>query len=57
MFSILGVPHGDELKELISNTKKRRSIIEKQDVNEYVEVTKEIKNELEKAIEQKSKYL
>ena len=57
LFYILGVLYEEELKEHISNTKKKRSIYEEPDVNQYVEATKGIKNEFEKAIEQKSKYL
>ena len=55
LFSILGAIHGDELNGLIQEARKKRSIYEEPDLNEFVEVTEEIKKEIEDVFTQKSK--
>ena len=55
LFSILGAIRGGQLKELIQEARKKRSIYEEPDINEYVELTEEIKKEIEEVFTQKSK--
>ena len=47
LFSILGALQGDQLKELIQEARKKRSVYEEPDINEYVKVTEEMKKEIE----------
>ena len=55
LFTILGVLSGEELKTLIQEARRKRSIYEEPDINEFVEVTEEIKKEIEDVFTQKSK--
>ena len=55
LFSILEAIRGDELNRLIQEARKKRSIYEEPDINEFVEVTEEIKKEIEDVFTQKSK--
>ena len=55
LFSILGAVRGEQLKELIKEARKKRSIYEEPDINEFVELTEEIKKEIEAVFTQKSK--
>ena len=55
LFSILGVVRGEQLKELIKEARKKRSIYEEPDINEFVELIEEIKKEIEAVFTQKNK--
>ena len=56
LFSLVGALRGDELSQLISDARKKRSIHETPDINELVEVDEEILKELQEVFAQKSKY-
>ena len=56
LFTILATSRGDVLDSLIEDARKKRSIHEEPDVNQYVEITKELKLELSKVFAQKSKH-
>ena len=45
------------MKELIQEARKKRSIYEEPDINEFEEITDEIKKEIEDVFTQKSKFI
>ena len=55
LFSLLGALRGEQLNSLIQNARKKRSIHEAPDTNEYAEVNDEILKELQEVFTQKSK--
>ena len=56
LFSILGALRGEQLKEIIQEARKKRSVYEEPDINEFVEVTEDIKKEIEEVFTQKSTF-
>ena len=55
LFSLLGALRGEQLNSLIQDARKKRSIHEAPDTNEYAEVNDEILKELQEVFTQKSK--
>ena len=47
LFTIIGAIRGGELKELIEEAKKKRSIYEEQNINEFIKIKEEIKKEID----------
>ena len=43
---MLRAVRGDKLKELIQEARKKRSIYEEPDINEFIEITEEMKKEM-----------
>ena len=56
LFSLLGALCGEQLTSLIQDARKKRSIHEEPVTEEYVEIKKDILNELQDIFMQKSKY-
>lgn len=55
LFSILATIRGSQLDSLIKDNTRKRSIDEQPDMNQYVEITEELKQELSGVFYQKSK--
>ena len=50
LFSVLGAVRGDQLKELIQEARKKRLVYEEPDINEFIEITEEMKRKLMKSL-------
>ena len=50
LFSMLGAVRGDQLKELIQEARKKRLVYEEPDINEFIEITEEMKRKLMKSL-------
>ena len=55
LFSVLGAVREDQLKELIQETRKKKSVYEEPDINEFIEITEEMKKEIDEVFTQKSR--
>ena len=52
MFSVLRAVRGDQLKELIQEARKKTSVYEEPDINEFKEITEEMKKEIDEIFTQ-----
>ena len=50
LFSVIGAVRGDQLKELIQEARKKRLVYEEPDINEFIEITEEMKRKLMKSL-------
>ena len=55
IFTILRVLRGKELKELIQEARKKRSIFEEPDINKFIEITDKVRKETDDMFTQKNK--
>ena len=55
LFSVLRAVRGDQLKELIQEARKKRSVYEVPDIIEFIEITEEMKKEIDEIFTQKSR--
>ena len=55
LFSVLRAVRGDQLKELIQEAQKKRSVYEVPDIDEFIEITEEMKKEIDEIFTQKSR--
>ena len=50
LFSVLRAVRRDQLKELIQEARKERLVYEEPDINEFIEITEEMKRKLMKSL-------
>ena len=55
LFSVLRAVWGDKLKELIQVARNKRLIYEEPDINEFIEITEEMKKEIDEVFTKKSR--
>lgn len=56
LFTILTALRPDALEQLVLEARKKRSVYEQPDIEEYVEMTEHIKEEIASVFNQKSKF-
>ena len=55
MISVIGAVRGNQLKELIHEARKEKTVYEVPDINEFIQIIEEIKKEIDGVFTQKSR--